>query len=118
MKPRKLAGGIALAVLALLSFVFDLEFESIGVKIAYTLAILLAMFATFYDKENYEELEVGFSPKRGAMYFLLGFFAFPVSLGVKAAFGADFSIQSAIIFTAFASVLIGAIGTFTDIPGI
>lgn len=118
MKPRKIAGGIALALLAILSFVIDLESESVGVKLTYTLAILVAMFAAFCDKKNYEGLEVGFSPKRGAMYFLLGFLAFPLSLRVKAASGAEFSIESAMVFTVLASVLIGAIGTFTDIPGI
>ena len=118
MTPRKIAGGIAFAALFFLTFVIDLEAESVGVKIIYALAIIVALFAALYDQKNFENLEVGFSPKRGAMYFLLGVLAFPMSLGVKAATGADFSIQSAMIFTVLASALIGAVGTFRDIPGI
>lgn len=125
MNRRKLIGGIAL--LALMGFAFGFGPEGrivqnqwgTGVKLVFAVAICSALFAAFYDRKNLPKKAFDFNPKRGLMYFLLGWILLPVLLvfrwGMK---DMDYSVADLAVGTLVMSVLIGIIGTFTENTGI
>ena len=55
-----------------------------------------------------------FNPKRGLLYFLIGLLVFPVMAIIEALFSADLSLGGMVLFTLFASILAGVVGTFTE----
>lgn len=125
MNRRKLIGGIAL--LALMGFAFGFGPEGrivpnqwgTGVKLVFAVAICSALFAAFYDRKNLPAKTWDFSPKRGLLYFLLGWFLFPILLGFKIAFGEiDVTLGQIAATTLVLSVLAGIVGTFTENTGI
>ena len=125
MNRRKLTGGAALALLMALAFGFGPEGHisqmewSTGGKLVFAVAICGALFAAFYDRKNLPKKAFDFSPKRGLLYFLCGWFLFPIALvwrsGVK---DLDYTVADLALGTLFMSVLIGIVGTFTENTGI
>lgn len=125
MNRRKLIGGIAL--LALMGFAFGFGPEGrivqnqwgTGVKLVFAVAICSALFAAFYDRKNLPKKAFDFNPKRGLLFFLLGWILLPVLLvfrwGMK---DMDYSVADLAVGTLVMSVLIGIIGTFTENTGI
>ena len=125
MNHRKLIGGIAL--LALMGFAFGFGPEGrisqtewgTGVKLVFAVAICSALFAAFYDRKNLPKKAFDFNPKRGLLFFLLGWILLPVLLvfrwGMK---DMDYSVAELAVGTLVMSVLIGIIGTFTENTGI
>lgn len=59
-----------------------------------------------------------FDPKRGVLYFFLGWVIFPALIGIEALFGTDFTLGRMVIGTLAMSVLIGILGTFTENVGV
>lgn len=59
-----------------------------------------------------------FNPKRGLLYFFLGFFIFPIIALINAIFGAELSLGSMTLFTLVGSVFVGIVGIFTEHVGI
>ena len=125
MNRRKLIGGIALLALMGLAFGFGPEGRIVqnqwgtGVKLVFAVAICSALVAAFYDRKNLPRKAFDFSPKRGLLYFLLGWFLFPILLGFKIAFGEiDVTLGQIAATTLVLSVLAGIVGTFTENTGI
>lgn len=87
-------------------------------KMAFVTAVCVALFAAFYDRKNLPEKTWDFSPKRGLLYFFLGWIIFPVMIGVDAIFGAEFTLSRMVLATLALSVLIGVAGTFTENVGV
>jgi hypothetical protein len=122
LKSRKLIGAVAFGLLLLLGFglrtlvgVSDDDWLWRG---TYVVALCAAMLCAFYDRSNFSEKAWDYNPKRGVLYFLLGWVLFPVLIGVDAAFGAEIGVQRAMVGTLFLSVLAGIVGTFTENMGI
>ena len=59
-----------------------------------------------------------YSPRRGLLYFLLGFVIFPITAALSALFGDPMSLTAAALFTLGMSVTIGVVGTFTENVGV
>lgn len=55
-----------------------------------------------------------FNPSRGLLYFILGFFIFPIVAIIKAVFGAELSLSSMLLFTLVGSTAAGIVGVFTE----
>ena len=125
MNRRKLIGGTAF--LALMGFAFGFGPEGriapmewgTGATLVFTLALCGALFAAFYDRKYLPKKAFDFSPKRGLLYFMLGWFLFPILAvfrwGVR---DMDYSVAELAAGTLVMSVLIGIIGTFTENTGI
>lgn len=125
MNRRKLIGGIALVLLAGWAFGFgpegrfsQAEWSTWG-KLVFAVAICGALFAAFYDRKNLPQKAFDFSPKRGLLYFMLGWFLFPVLLMFRWGWrDLDYSVAELALGTLCMSVLIGIVGTFTENTGI
>lgn len=87
-------------------------------SLAYALAVSAALFAAFYDRKNFPEKTWDFNPKRGVLYFFLGWFIFPVLIGVDAVFGTDLTPSGMVLGTLALSVLVGVVGMFTENVGV
>lgn len=87
-------------------------------KLAYVLAFCVAFLAAFYDRNNVPEKVWDFNPKRGVLYFLLGWIIFPFMMVIDAIFGAEFTLSGIAAGTLVLSVLIGIAGTFTENVGV
>lgn len=124
LNPRILIGSVAFGMLLLFGlvsrYVEGLSPEDWGSlwKLAYGFAMCAALFAVFYDKENFAEKTWDFNPKRGLLYFVLGWIIFPVMIGIEIVSGADFTVGGMVLGTIGLSVLLGIIGTFTENVGI
>lgn len=124
LNPRKLIGALALGLLLLLGlgsrYVPGLSQDNWGTgwSLAYVLAVCAALFAAFYDRKNFPEKTWDFNPKRGLMYFFLGWIIFPIMIGVEALSGTDFTLSRMVLGTLSLSVLIGIFGTFTENVGV
>lgn len=124
LNPRKLTGAIALGLLLLLGlgsrYVPGLSQDSWETwwKLAYGLAVCAALFAAFYDRKNLPEKTWDFNPRRGVLYFLLGWIIFPVMIGVEAISGTDFTLSRMVLGTLALSTLVGIVGTFTENVGV
>ena len=124
MNRRRLIGGVALGLLLLLGFgsryVAALSQDNWAPfwQMAYLIALFAAFIAAFYDRENLPEKAWDFNPKRGLLYFLLGWIVFPLMIGIDAAFGSDFTLGHMLIGTLALSVLVGLAGSFTENVGV
>jgi hypothetical protein len=124
LNPRKLIGAVALGLLLLLGlgsrFVPGLSQDNWGTgwNLAYVLAVCAALFAAFYDRKNFPEKTWDFNPKRGLMFFFLGWIIFPIMIGVEALSGTDFTLSRMVLGTLSLSVLVGIFGTFTENVGV
>ena len=87
-------------------------------NIAYVSALGVAAFLALYDRKNFPEKMWDFNPKRGLLYFLLGWIIFPVMMVVDGLFGAEFTLSSMAVATLVLSVFIGVAGTFTENVGV
>ena len=124
MNPRKLIGAVALGLLLLLALAIRYiagipqdDWNPLW-SLAYVVALCVALFMAFYDRKNLPEKVWDFNPKRGALYFLLGWIIFPFMMVVDAMFGAEFTLSGMAAGTFFMSVLIGIAGTFTENVGV
>ena len=120
MNPRKLIGAIAfLGLLAFgaLSKSSQDDWNAIQ-SLAFVIAICIAMVATLYDPKNLPEKVWDFDPKRGLMYFGLGWILFPLLIAVDAFTKSDFSWSGMLIGTLAMSFLVGIAGTFTENVGV
>lgn len=125
MNRRKLIGAIALVALFGFAFGFGPEGRisqtewGTGGSLVFAVAICGALFAAFYDRKNLPKKAFDFNPKRGMLYFMLGWVLFPILFvlrwGVK---DLDFSMAELAAGTLVMSVLIGIVGTFTENTGI
>ena len=120
---RKLIGAVALGLLLLLGWASrhapGLSQEDWGTwwKLAYVTAVCATFFATFYNQKNSPEKTWDFNPKRGLLYFFLGWITFPVMIGIEAISGTDFTLSRMVLGTLALSVLVGIAGTFTENVG-
>ena len=123
MNQRKLIGAVALGLLLLLGwagrYVPELSQDHWGLwwKVAYIAAFSAALFAALYDRKESPEKTWDFNPKRGFQYFLFGLVIFPVTLGINAISGTDFTLSGMVLGTLALSVLVGIVGTFTENVG-
>lgn len=121
---RKLIGAIAFCALLIFGWVSQSESAlsqdnwSIGWKLGFGVAVCAAFLVTFYDKKNFPKKLWDPNPKRGLLYFLLGWLIFPVMIGVKAISGNDLDLTEMVLITLGMSALIGIAGTFTENVGI
>ena len=117
-------GAVALGLLLLLAFssryVPGLSQDGWGTwwQMAYVVALCAALFAAFYDRRNFPEKTWGFNPKRGLLYFFLGWIIFPVMIGIELISGSDFTLSGMVLGTLALSVLAGVAGTFTENVGV
>ena len=123
-KRRKMIGGVALGLLVLIGFVsryvpgYSQDEWGLWWRIAFVIAGCVALFAAFYDRKNLSEKTWDFSPKRGLLYFFLGWIIFPLMMGIDAIFASDFTLSRMVLATLALSVLIGVAGTFTENVGV
>ena len=87
-------------------------------SMAYVVALCVALFAAFYDRKNFPEKTWDYNPKRGILYFFLGWIIFPVMIGVELISGTDFTLTRMLVGTLALSVLVGIFGTFTENVGV
>ena len=85
---------------------------------AYIAALCAALFTAVYDRKDFPEKTWDYNPKRGVLYFFLGWIIFPVMIGVEAISGADFTLSRMLVGTLALSVLVGILGTFTENVGV
>ena len=124
MNPRKLIGGAAFCMLLLWGWASS-YIEGVSQndwaplwRLAYGVGLCVTFVIAFYDRKNFPEKAWDFNPKRGALYFFLGWIIFPVLIGVEALSGTDFNLSRMVIGTLAMSVLIGILGTFTENVGV
>lgn len=124
MNRRKLIGAVAFGLLLLFGLagryfpqLSQGDWSSLS-KLAYVIALCAALFAAFYDRENFPEKAWDFNPKRGILYFFFGWIIFPVMIGIEAISGTDFTLSGMVMGTLVLSVLIGIFGTFTENIGV
>lgn len=124
MNTRQKWGMISIAVLLLVGFGSDrvpqFSHDNLPsfVILTYILALCCAIFVAFYDKRNFSGKMWDFNPRRGLLYFFLGFLIFPFLAAIEFIFGAEISLEGMIIFALIGSVLIGILGIFTEHVGI
>jgi len=124
LNPRKLIGAIALVLLLLLALAIRYiagiprdDWNPLW-AVTYVVGLCVALFMAFYDRKNFPAKVWDFNPKRGVLYFLLGWIIFPFMMVVDAIFGAEFTLSSMAVGTFFMSVFIGIAGTFTENVGV
>ena len=118
MNPRKIIGGITFVGLLGAAFIFDLEALGTMERLAYGLALAMALFATFYDRKNIPKKTWDFSPKRGMEFFGIGLVAFPI-MAVARSFGeTELEWENVVVFTLIMATVAGIAGTFTEDIGI
>lgn len=102
MNRRKLIGAVTLGMLLLLG-VSDrsISQEAWGTwwQIAYIVALCAALFVALYDRNNLADKAWDFNPKRGLLYFSLGWIAFPLMIGIEAISGSDFALGRMLLGT-------------------
>jgi hypothetical protein len=82
------------------------------------LAILAWSLWQIRDKPDPSSKAFDFNPRRGVLFFFLGFLIFPFMLGMDALFGTEVSLVNAGLITVGGSIFVGLIGTFTEHVGI
>lgn len=121
---RKLISAIALCALLIFGWVSQFGPTllqgnwAIGWKLAFGVAVCATFLATFYDKRNLPKKLWDLNPRRGLLYFLLGWLIFPVMIGIEAISGSNFELTEMVLITLGMSALIGIAGTFTENVGI
>jgi hypothetical protein len=124
LNPRKVIGAVALSFLLL--FALAVRYIA-GIPqdgwdpfwaVAYVFALCVALFMAFYDRKNFPEKVWDFNPRRGLLYFLLGWIIFPFMMVIDAVFGADFTLSAMLTASLVGSVLVGVAGTFTENVGV
>ena len=82
--------------------------------------LLLALWAiwTLREPPDPKAKAFDFNPSRGLLYFILGFFIFPIVAIINAVFGAELSLSSMLLFTVVGSTVAGIAGVFTEHIGI
>jgi len=119
-----LIGSLALGLLVLIGFGsryvpgYSQEEWVLWWRIAFVTVLCAALFAALYDRKNLPEKAWDFNPKRGLLYFLLGWIIFPVMIGMDAIVGAELALSRMVLATLALSVLVGVAGTFTENVGI
>lgn len=123
MNPRKVVGAVALSLLMLMGlgirYITGIPQDSWDPLwvIAYVVALCVALFTAFYDRKNFPEKTWDYNPKRGVLYFFLGWIIFPVMIGVEAISGTDLMLGRMLVGTLALSVLVGILGMFTENVG-
>lgn len=124
VNPRKLAGIVAFFLLLMMgagvSYIEGIpqdDWDPLW-RLAYVISLCVAFVVGFYDRKNLPEKTWDFNPKRGILYFLLGWLIFPLMIGADILFGTDFSITRMVMGTFAMSALIGILGTFTENVGV
>jgi hypothetical protein len=122
---RKLVGGAAFVLLMGLALGFGPEGYiaptewGTGFKLVFAVALGGALFAAFHDRRNLPKKAWDFNPKRGLLYFLLGWFLFPILLLLRWEWkGLAYSVPELAAGTLVMALLIGIVGTFTENTGI
>lgn len=124
LNPRKLIGAVALSLLLLLALAVRYlagipqdAWDPLW-SLIYFLGLCVAFIVTFYDRTNLPEKVWDFNPKRGILYFFLGWIIFPFMMVIDAAFGIEFTMSGMAVGTVVMSVFIGIAGTFTENVGV
>lgn len=124
MNPRKLIGAAAFGLLLLLGLGIRYiegtpqdDWDPLW-SLAYVVSLCMTFIIAFYDRKNLPEKTWDFNPKRGVLYFFLGWIIFPVMIGVEALSGTDLTLSRMVMGTLAMSVLIGILGTFTENVGV
>ena len=124
LNTRKLIGAVALSLLLLLAlavrYIADIPQDAWKPlwSFAYVLVLCVALFMAFYDRKIFPEKAWDFNPKRGVLYFFLGWIIFPFMMVIDAIFGVEFTMSGMAVGTFVMSVLIGIAGTFTENVGV
>lgn len=124
MNLRKLIGAVALGLLLLLALAIRYiagipqDGWNLWWSLAYVVALCVALFMALYDRKNLPEKMWDFNPKRGVLYFLLGWVLFPLMMAVNHVFGAEFTLSGMVFGTLIMSVFVGIAGTFTENVGV
>ena len=124
LNPRKVVGAVVLSLLLLsalaVRYIAEVPQDAWNPlwSLAYVVSLCVALFMTLYDRKNFPEKVWDFNPKRGVLYFLLGWFIFPFMMVIDAIFGAEFTMSGIAVGTFVMSVFIGIAGTFTENVGV
>ncbi|MDG5750999.1 hypothetical protein P8R33_07775 [Qipengyuania sp. XHP0211] len=120
MNPRKIIGALIFVGLLIFGGITKSGQDDWNVvqRLAFILAVCLAMVATFYDRKNLPKKVWDFDLKRGFLYFCFGWILFPIMVAADAFTGGDFSWSGMLVGTLGMSILIGIAGTFTENVGI
>lgn len=124
MNPRKLIGLSAFCILLILGlsvrFIGGAHQDDWDIlwSFVYTILLCVTFAIAFYDRKNFPEKTWDFNPKRGVLYFFLGWIIFPFMISVEALYGTDFTLGGMLVGTLATSVLIGILGTFTENVGV
>ena len=120
MNPRKLIGAIAFVGLLIFGAFSQPSHDDWNVlqRLAFIIAICVTMILTLYDRRNLPRKVWDFNPKRGLLYFCLGWILFPMMIAVDSFLQANFSWAGMLAGTLAMSILIGIIGIFTENVGI
>lgn len=117
-------GGAAFGMLLLLGlgirYILGIPQDDWGLlwSLAYIISLCVALVIAFYDRKNLPKKTWHFDPKRGVLYFFLGWIVFPIMIVVEALSGTDFAVSRMLMGTLAMSALIGILGTFTENVGV
>ena len=120
MSQRKLMGAVVLVALIIFGAVTKSNHTDWDplLSLGFILVICAAFVVAFYDKKNMPKKVWDFDPKRGLLYFCLGWVIFPIVIAVNAFSDANFSWSGMVIGTLIMSVLIGIAGTLMENVGV
>lgn len=121
---RKLIGAVALGALLLLAlavrYIAGIPQEDWGLwwRVAFVSCFFVAFFMACYDRKNLPKKTWDFNPKRGFLYFLLGWIIFPLAIAVNATSGGSLTLSAMVVGTLIMSVFVGIVGIFTENVGV
>ena len=110
--------GICCAMVLGQEWLFDEDYQAPWFVWIPTLGVLAWSLWQLREKPDPSSKTFDFNPRRGVLFFILGFLIFPFMLGMEAIFATDISLATAGLVTLGGSLLVGLIGTFTEHVGI
>ena len=124
MNPPKVIGAAALVLLLLtwLGIRYIAAISQDDWPVLWTLAFIVAgcaaFFAAFSDRKNFPEKKWDFNPRRGVLYFFLGWVIFPLMIALDALARTALALDRILLGTLAMPLLRGIAGTFTENPGV
>ncbi len=90
-------------------------------SLAWSIAFIVALCFAFWqlrETPSKPSKVFDFNPKRGLLFFVMGFVIFPFVALIGALFGDEITLVNVVMLTAFGSAFIGFIGVFTEHVGV